>query len=55
MQVVSDVAEVTETLATRFDIWHRDYSPGNVLVADGRGLLIDFSVGRVRKHASFDT
>lgn len=48
MQIVSDVARLTKTLAVDHGIWHRDYSPGNVLALDGRALLIDFSVGKVR-------
>lgn len=47
MQVVSDVAAVTQTLAKEHGILHRDYSPANVMTLDGRGLLIDFSIAKV--------
>lgn len=47
MQVVSDVAAVTQILAEEHGILHRDYSPANVMTLDGRGLLIDFSSAKV--------
>lgn len=47
MQVVSDVAAVTQTLAKEHGILHGDYSPANVMTLDGRGLLIDFSIAKV--------
>ena len=46
-QVLSDAAEATGTLEG-IGILNRDYSPWNILEHRERGLVIDFSAGKVR-------
>ena len=47
MQVVWDVTEAIATAAGR-NILHRDVTPGNFGHVEGRGVLLDFSAGKVR-------
>ena len=47
VQVVWDVTEAIAAAAGR-NILHRDVTPGNFGHVDGRGVLLDFSAGKVR-------
>ena len=46
MQVVADIATAIEGSA-KADIAHRDLTPNNFGHIEGRGLLYDFSAGKV--------